>query len=308
MEIIDAHAHILPRINGIKRGEKTAQGKFGTIKWKNESLVFLPPYFEETRFTADMLIKTMDFSGVSKAVLLQNPVLGIINEEIKQAIEKYPDRFAGTIQVDPMDSEAYKQIRKYASARQNTLKFEISEEWGWSGNYPDFSLVSESMMKVWETVSVLGLNVIIDPGDIFNKGYQVENIRTIAQQFPGTKILIEHLAFFRTTVENDKSALARRNEMLNLAKDFDNVYLGFSSTAAFINDEYPCSKALSLLNEAVNLAGAHKILWGSDIPSTFKKYTYLQLIDVIAKHAEFLSKSEKNAIMYDNAEAFFFNR
>lgn len=144
-----------------------------------------------------MLVETMDFAGVTKAVLLQNPVIGIINNEIRDAIDRFPERFAGTIQVDPMKPDASDIIARFASEKQNALKPEISEECGWSANYPGFSLIGVEMMQVWETVSKLGLNVIIDSGDIFNSGYQVENIQKIATQFPETKKLIEHLGFFR---------------------------------------------------------------------------------------------------------------
>lgn len=303
--IFDAHAHILSGISGIKRGVKTTAAKYGRIQHGNEQLTFLPPYFIDTAFTADTLVEMMDFAGVSKAVLLQNPVIGIINDEIRQAIEKFPDKFLGTIQVDPMGIEAIDLIRKYASEKQNTLKLEISEEWGWSGNYPGFSLVGKEMMTIWETAAKLDLRVIIDTGDIFNNGYQVENIRFVAERFPDTKILIEHLAFFRNGI--GERARARRHEMLLLAKEFESIYLGFSSTAAFINDDYPCFKALELLKEAVDLVGSRKILWGSDIPSTFKRYSYRQLVDVILKHAVFLSDAEKQSILYDNALGFFEN-
>jgi predicted TIM-barrel fold metal-dependent hydrolase len=308
LKIIDAHAHILPKIDGIKRGEKTSSAKFGRIKWKNEELTFLPPYFKDTLFSADMLVETMNFAGVSKAVLLQNPVLGIINEEIRKAIEQYPEHFVGTVQVDPLQPDACKIIQEYASEKQNTLKLEISEEWGWSGTYDGFSLTGTEMMKIWETVAKNEMRVIIDPGDIFNKGYQVENIRLIAEQFPKTKILIEHLGFFRESIRFDAKALERRQQMLNLGKEFENVYFGFSSAAAFLNDDYPCSSALLLLQEAIKIMGVDKILWGSDIPSTFKKYTYQQLIDVIAVHASFLSASGKQQILHDNAESFFWSQ
>lgn len=302
-KIFDAHAHILSGINGIKRGVQTATANYGRIQYGKEQLTFLPPFFKDTTFTADMLAEMMDFAGVSKAVLLQNPVIGVINDEIQQAVERFPDKFYGTIQTDPMQEGATEIIRKYASEKQNTLKLEISEEWGWSGNYPGFSLVGKEMMKIWETVAKLGLRVIIDTGDIGNNGYQVENIRFIAERFPDTKILLEHLAFFRNGI--DEKAKARRIEMLQLGKDFENVYFGFSSTASFLNDDYPCPEALKLLQEAVTLLSAKKILWGSDIPSTFKKYTYRQLIDVIEKHAAFLSTSEKTQILYNNAAEFF---
>jgi len=302
-QIFDAHAHIIYGINGIKRGQKTATGKNGRILWRNEEINFLPPFFHDTRFTAETLIETMDFYGVSKAILLQNPVIGILNDEIQQAITAYAERFFGTIQVDPMKDGACDVIRKYASEKQNTLKLEISEEWGWSGNYPGFSLVGKEMMDIWETVANLGLRIILDTGDISNNGYQVENIRFIAERFPETKILIEHLGFYRNGL--DENAKDRRNEMLQLGKDFENVYFGLSSTGAFINDDYPCPRALELLQQAVEIVGAQKILWGSDIPSTFKRYTYQQMIDVIEIYAGFLSDFEKQLILHDNAVLFF---
>jgi predicted TIM-barrel fold metal-dependent hydrolase len=304
MNIIDAHAHIVSRINGIKRGKKTSTAKYGRILWDHKELPFLPPFFHDTFFTADALVEMMDFTGISKAVILQNPVIGIINDEIRKSIEKYPERLAGTIQVDPMKPDACDIIKEFASEKQNTLKLEISEEWGWSGNYSGFSLIGKEMMKVWEMLANLQLRVIIDTGDVFNNGYQVENIRFIANSFPETKILIEHLAFYRKGI--DEKTKARRIEMLQLGKEFANIFFGFSSTAAFINDDYPCPKSLNLLQEAVKMLSSKKILWGSDIPSTFKKYTYKQLFEVVTTNAEFLSEKEKHDIMFNNAESFFF--
>lgn len=307
MNIIDSHAHIFSGINGLKRGIKTTTAKSGRILYGKEKLTFLPPFFHDTVFTAEMLVETMDFTGVSKAVLLQNPVIGIINQEIREAIEKYPDRFVGTIQVDPMKSDACNLISDFVSEKQNTLKLEISEEWGWCGNHKGFSLVNKEMMKIWELLAKLKMRVILDTGEIFNKGYQVENIELVTKAFPEVKILIEHLGFLSTKHSNNSQALKRRTEMLQLGKKYENIYFGFSSTAAFINDEYPCNNALQLLKEAIEVVGVDKILWGSDIPSTLKKYTYQQMIDVVAKHARFLSESEKHAILCLNSEAFFFS-
>lgn len=307
MQVIDAHAHIFNRINGIKQGDKTSPAPHGRFLWRGEEHIFLPPHFRETAFTADSLIKMMDFSGVSKAVLLQNPVIGSINEEIREAVRKYPSRLAGTLQVDPMSETACGEIEMFMAPGIKTLKLEISEAWGWAGNHPGFSLRSKPVLKIWELLARLGMNVIIDTGDIDNAGYQVENIAWLSGRFPEVKILIEHLAFFRERFRENPPALARRDEMLDLARQFKNVYLGFSSTAAFINDDYPCPQALQLLKEAVELVGSKKILWGSDIPSTLKKYTYRQLVDVVAVHAAFLSSEEKENILWLNADLLFFS-
>ena len=79
------------------------------------------------------------------------------------------------------------------------------------------------------------------------------------------------------------------------------VFFGCAAFSFLLDDEWPYADSLRLLREAVELLGSTKILWGSDIPGTFKKYTYRQMIDIVAKHADFLKPSEIDRIMGLNA-------
>jgi predicted TIM-barrel fold metal-dependent hydrolase len=135
----------------------------------------LPPYLAESNFPAGMLMAMMDANGVDRAIVLQNPFYGIMNEEISKAVKENPDRLTGTIQVDPFDKNALEIIRTFNSPGQSVLKFEMSDGWGWTGIYRDVILDSSLFMDFWQLASELGMQVIIDPGPIDNPGYQVKD-------------------------------------------------------------------------------------------------------------------------------------
>lgn len=305
MKIIDAHAHIFNEIKGQKFGEDVISEGYGMIRFGKETQLILPQSFEQNAFTADALIKLMDTEGVAHAVLLQNPVFGIINTEIQAAVNKYPLRFKGTIQVDPYQVDACSVIEEYASAGQNTVKFEVSEEWGWSGKHPDLSLVNEKFLIIWELISQLGLRVIIDPGPVLGNGYQVDNLKRIAFEFPRINFLIEHLGYLTTRLYNQTDAFNRWKLMIHLGRECQNVYFGFSAVGSLMNDAYPCLLSQSLLKEAISLITSDKLLWGSDIPTTLVNYTYGQMIDVVLKESKFLEIQDKEKIMFQNAQCFF---
>jgi predicted TIM-barrel fold metal-dependent hydrolase len=60
------------------------------------------------------------------------------------------------------------------------------------------------------------------------------------------------------------------------------------------------------LREAVELVGEQKLLWGTDVPITLRRYTYRQMADFIALHCDFLDVNSRNRILGDNAAAIFF--
>lgn len=303
--IIDAHAHIVPFIRGEKGKAKTESGTYGKVKVGNETVQLLPPFLENSTFQTEVLIGMMDDNEVDMAVILQNPVFGVMNREISEAVKKYPDRFFGTIQADPYSDSSIAEIKKYYSSRQCILKFEMSEGWGWTGRYPGLKLNGPECVKLWELADELNLRVIIDPGPIFNKGYQIEEIREIATGFPRVKFLIEHLGYYTADLSGNSEAHERWLRMIGLAKE-KNVFLGFSAIYALMEEDYPCPKSLGLLREANSVAGVDKILWGSDIPITLSRYTYRQMKDLIDRDSTgFLTPAERKQILGLNAMAFF---
>jgi len=303
--IIDAHAHIFTMIAGQKGLNKTYPGSYGMIRVGDDETQMLPPFLIDSSFNAELLIRMMDYSGVDKAVLLQNPLFGIINKEIAEAIRIFPDRFIGTIQVDPLSENAIETIKYFVKPQQTVLKFELSQEWGWTGIHPNLRINNPAFVKIWELASELNLQVIIDPGRIDGNGYQIPLFERLSQKYPGVKILFEHLGYLTRDLLEVASARERRLDLIRLAAAYDNIFLGFSATNSLLDDDYPCQISLDLLKEAVSIAGAEKILWGSDVPTTLTKYTYKQMVEIILKHANFLTNQEKEQVMGNNASRFF---
>jgi predicted TIM-barrel fold metal-dependent hydrolase len=265
-----------------------------------------PPEYADQRFPVERLLALMDQEGVSKAMLVQNPAIGIINDEIACAVRDYPERFAGTAQVDPTDVAAAAWLSDYAAAPGiRALKFEMSQGWGWTGKYPDLQLDQASLDPLWKVVSDLDLVAIIDPGPPGNFGYQVERIATLSERLPETNFLIEHLGYLTADLKFDAVAKARRLDLLRLALR-RNVYLGFSAVGTLLEEPFPCAGTLELLRNAVELVGAHKILWGTDAPYTLRDYSYGEMIDVVRTHATFLSDRDRGLILGGNALQMFF--
>lgn len=282
--IVDAHAHIFSHVC-----RKVA-----------------PPQYPEGRFPAECLLREMDQAGVDRAVIVQNPTIGTINDEVRGATESWPERFAGAMQVDPLDPEAPEVIRRLASPRMCALKLEMSEEWGWSGIHPGLRLDAAALRPVWETVAELDLRVIIDPGAIGNPGYQVEELDRLSDAYGDVSFLIEHLGYLQKPDRERPDARQRRLELIVLAAK-PNVYLGFSATAILLGEDFPCPEARQLLREAVDLVGASKILWGSDVPLTLGRYSYRQMVDVVGSDECGLSELDRGLILGGNAARLFFS-
>lgn len=300
--IIDAHLHLIPRIHGQNRFGHVRPLGHGLVRVADESRQMLPDFLEDSLFPLDSVISLMNRHHVSKAILLQNPTFGILNQEITDAIVAYPDRFYGTIQVDPTDPKAPQIITHFAGqSKQTLLKLEMSEDWGWTGLYPDLKLDGPEMGPIWQIVHDQELKVIIDTGPVGNKGYQIEEIGRLAEMMPNNNFLIEHLGYLLKGQWGNTDLKKQWHECIQLAQ-MDNVYLGFSAVSLLLHDSYPCPDAIQLLKEAIKLAGDHKIIWGSDAPGTLIAYSYQQMIDTIQKSD--LDSNQKKKVFSENAESF----
>ena len=76
LPIIDAHAHVIPRIAGRNRFGGLAPERWGVVRRGGERLPLLPPTCAESTFPVEALVELMDREGAAQAVLLQNPTLG----------------------------------------------------------------------------------------------------------------------------------------------------------------------------------------------------------------------------------------
>lgn len=217
--IIDFHAHIFEKVNGKNFRGKTYSAQNGMIQNGGVYSQFIPSKFENTSFSYHDLIALMDDNNIDKALLLQNPTIGVVNNLIVEALDKYSDRFWGVIQVDPMDKSACEKIVYYSqNLNMVALKLEMSYDWGWTGIYPGLDFSSKQLKAIVRQVDKEGLALIIDTGDIGKSGYQIDLIRNIAHIYPQMPIVIEHLGYMTLEAISEKEKYCMWNSLLQLGK------------------------------------------------------------------------------------------
>jgi predicted TIM-barrel fold metal-dependent hydrolase len=174
--IIDAHAHIMPEIRGHVGAGPTRSLPYGKMGIGDQVLRVMPPLCETTSFGPELLLENMDWAGVDKAVLLQGPFFGEVNEYVWQAVKKWPDRFIGAGFFDPRSSDAREVFRRNADMFGfGIIKLECSEACGLVGLYPDLRLDEEAMAWIWEAAETRNMVVTLDLGGVGCASYQIED-------------------------------------------------------------------------------------------------------------------------------------
>lgn len=301
--IIDGHAHIFESILGLNRDGVTTSGEYGRFRAGTMERAFMPAAFKKVTFDSEMLLASMDEAGIDFAVLLQNPTIGERNQEIQSSVLRSGGRLAGTILIDPFDGyEPGAVLNQWSSPLVQSCKIEMSETWGLSGIHPDASWRSAEMGAVFRAVADRGLKLILDPGPMTERGYDVEGLEALFEEYDSVPVLLEHFGYPSPETSTDATQKKLWRSMVSLAR-MQNVYLGLSALPELLMDDYPCETSLSLIKEVLDIVGEQKIIWGSDIPSTLRRMTYRQMYSYIL--GSDLPNSVVSRILGGNALEFF---
>jgi predicted TIM-barrel fold metal-dependent hydrolase len=301
--IVDAHTHIMSQVHGQIGAGPTRSLPYGNVQVGDGRIErLLPPQCPTTRFPPEVLLEYMDWVGVDKAVLLQGPYYGEANEYVWQAVKRWPDRFIGAGYVDPRSSDAKDTFRRITDEFGfRGVKFEMSKEAGLTGLYPDFRIDEGSMAWIWEAAESRNLVVTLDLGAVGSRAYQTQAAQTILERHPRLKIVIAHLAQPPFTRSGDEQSDRLWQDQILLGRH-PHVWFDLSALPAFaVDDDYPYISVRQYVRRAVEMIGAEKILWGSDMPGLLSYATYPQLLNLVARHCDFLSPDELKSVLGGNA-------
>lgn len=301
MKLIDAHAHVVQCIAGTgSQGELRPCGGGRAAYPTGQSFQILPPEFGEYNAPPEALLRVMDAHGVEKAVLLQGNYFGFQNLYTWEAARTWPDRFAGAASYDPFSLQADKiKAHLFDELGFRIVKFEVSAGSGLMANHPAVDLDGEVMHREYRYAADRDLIFVIDVGKPRSVSWQVDALARAVARYPDLRFVVCHLL---SPQLEDGELLRRSLDKLALP----NVW--FDLAALCLNsrpETYPYPTARGYVKDAVNIVGADRLLWGSDMPSAMTRDTYRHFIDFIALHPG-LSGQEKDKILYDNAEGLFF--
>jgi len=311
MEIVDCHMHVFPWIHGIRQGKIEVKGeKFGNIRLVGNGINkierYMPPCFKDTSSDPEVALEYMKDAGVSRAVLLQAPCYGAHNEYLSEVVKKYPGKFVAVALVDPRNPNKAVNDLEVAVKKLGLkgVKFEIPDT--------PFHPSDEKFKIIWETILTLEIPVIIDLG--WGEGeyyFLLDEIKAVLKSFPELKMCLAHLGVSRLWDPQQKYPFPILQKTLSLTEEFQNLTFdlaGLPNATAFMGkgeEEYPFTRVQEIIRVACDKAGSDKIMWGSDYPSVLMSCTYKQCVEIVTKHCDFLSNTEKSKIMGENCIKFY---
>ena len=144
----------------------------------------------------------------------------------------------------------------------------------------------------------LALSFLLSPSDL-------PEVDRMCHKYPDTPVILDHFALVgrqNSFVEEEIVQLCgmarHRRVMLKLG--------GFYALGGKVP---PYLDMLPLIRRVVDAFGPERCMWESDSPLQTKNgHSFAAAVDIIRRHADFLTKSDKEQILVRTAEDFFFKR
>ena len=270
--IIDAHAHLWKKQNGIVNGKPVYDIGGGRSNFGGEIKQMMPPYMTDGENTAERFLANMDYAGVSGAVITQEYIDGNQDEYLLSCKSDRVKICALYEEKEMGDISGFDGIKICA------------------GRLKDKNLLNH--LEPFTLAEKNGKFISIDLAD---GDEQTAEMQKIVEMFPKLRIAIGH--FGMVTRENWL-------EQIKLAKN-ENVFIESGGITWLFNSEfYPYPSAVKAINEAADLVGYEKLMWGSDYPRTMTAITYKMSLDFIEKTTE-ISEENKRLILGENARKFY---
>ncbi|MEO3388119.1 amidohydrolase family protein [Mesorhizobium sp. CAU 1741] len=285
-------------------------GRFGRFEWTSGGedyyVQFLPPWMDDLSMPADRLVAFMDNAGVQTAILQNDHIYGNLAEDFSNASRAHPGRFIGLAQVE----EAF----AYTDEELERLNDEIGRL-GMAGFYFTTTGMFRSGYQpmhsepaydpYWKFVEESGLPVFwVQSGSSPVGTYEDEmhHLARIVDRFPRIRHLLVHGI--------PTSLYADENQRLSLPPIIETLLAEAPVSAEILypiawggRQDYPYPRAHMHIRQLLDRFGASRFLWGSDAPNVDRYCTYAQSLTYFTHYSDYLSDSDRRAILRDNAVA-----
>ena len=270
--IIDAHAHLWKKQQGIVNGKPVYDIGGGKSDFGGEIRQMMPAYITDGENTVERFLANMDYAGVSGAVITQEYIDGN-QDEYLLTCKSDRIKICALYEEKPLgDMSGFDGIKICA------------------GRLADKNLLNH--IEPFKVANENGKFISIDLAD---GDEQTEMMQKIIDMFPDLKIAIGH---FGMVTREDWL------EQIKLAKN-NNVFIESGGITWLFNSEfYPYPSAIEAIIESANLVGFEKLMWGSDYPRTMTAITYKMSLDFIEK-TDKISEENKKLILGENARKFY---
>ena len=303
MKKIDAHLHLAKVLAGYcRRGELRAVGG-GKAQWGNGEVFQLLPTtgdYGDENFTAEQALALMERNDVEKAVLMNGSMYGFQNIYHEELLQKYPDRFCPSCEVDPFATNHMQALTRFLEEKHfHLVKFEVSSGGGLMGCHDPFDLSGDRMMEIYKMIESFHAVVALDVGDIDMESHQTTALLRLADRCPDLKVVVCHLL---APAREKKREWKAELSLLTQA----NIWFDIAAMPKILApDVYPYPETVEYLTEAKEIVGADRLMWGTDAPFAATQDSYENLADYLLKTDRF-TQDELQKIYYQNAKDVYF--
>lgn len=218
--IVDAHTHLLP----------------GSAA--NASFLWSSP---------DEMVISMDRYGIDQACI---SVIGAVddeNDEMLAALQKYPDRFIGSVLVNPNYSEEIEgEIKRCFKAHPSVRMIGEVHPTSYQHRYP---VTGPKYEPLWEYASKFKIPILIHSGPTSEKPLcGPSEIAKIAKAYPDIPILIGHTGGY--------DSWEMLEESIEVTKKYDNLFQEICAMGRYFG----------VVEYLVEKLSAERVIFGTDAP------------------------------------------
>jgi predicted TIM-barrel fold metal-dependent hydrolase len=243
-------------------------------------------------FTPEELLAHAKPSGVGRIVLIQMSFYRFDNRYMLDAMRRFPGVFSGVAIVD--HGHPYVAGRMKELAAEGVRGFRLT---GWKD--PEKYFAEPGIATMWRTGAETGLNMCL----LINAD-ALPIVDRLCEQYPNTPVVIDHFA--RIGIDGE----IRETELANLCRlaRHKKVTVKTSAFYALGKKQSPYTDLLPMIKRLRDEFGSERLMWATDCPFQVEGgHTYQDSVDLIAKHADFLTAKERQDLLHDTAQRVFFS-
>jgi len=302
--LVDSHTHVWEKFAGRRFGNCPVElMPFGKAKQDGKISSFLTPEYSDSKVRIEVLMGYMEMHNVDKAVIIQNPCYGDQREYVHDIVENNNDRFVGIGMIDPREKDSVGEEIDILVKEYNFkgIKLEIPDV-PFIMDDPDYDFMWKKIVSN-DAVAVIDLGWGDGPYD-----YNIDRLRNVVKKYPDMKMVLPHLGVSRLWDLNQKYPFETMQQTLSLLDiNKNNLWFDLSAIQKLDeDDEYPYCRDQKIIKAVNETHGMERIMWGTDFPTELKYASYKEILNMVVRHCDFLTKNDLEMILGKNALEVYF--
>jgi L-fuconolactonase len=244
----------------------------------------------------DRLLHWMDDNGVAGAAAVQHrATYGYDNSYILDSADHHQDRLVPVTVLNAEDPDTPALVRALVKLH-GLAGVRLTGMRAADGTFP--WLNSHQALETWAVADELGLVMDLMTTPPGNSPAAIAELLRLAPRFPRVRLVLDHVAWPDTQGAPDFGIDGPHRELAA----HRNIYYKFST----INIDLLAAAgipATEVLRHVVDIYGADRVLWGSDIGNSAG--TYAEMVRKIAAASATLKPNEQGQVLHDTGKAVY---